>query len=312
MARARRGRPYVAGAALLFASAFPAGPSAPSPTSAPSPGEPADFRVVEAKPGVFAAIADPRRGGAVGNAGFVVGSDAVLVVDAFATEAAARSLLAEIRRRTRLPIRWLVDTHHHRDHCGGNAVFARAGAAVVASEPARERMREKLPPAALPSLTYRDSISIWLGDRRVDVFTKPGHTPGDSLVSIPDADALFGGDLLQKATVPNLADADSEAWVKTLDELARRFPSATLIPGHGDVARPLDMRALRAYLVGLRAAVAGELRRGKSGAALVEAVLPAFAPSYRGWAWSESIPESVAQMERELTGKTGSRPAPTP
>ena len=301
MASVRRVGRCIAGVALLVSAA-----------SATGLEEPADFRVVEVKPGVFAAIADPRREGAVGNAGFVVGSASVLVVDSFATEAVAEKLLAEIRRRNPLPIRWLVDTHHHRDHCGGNAAFAKAGATIVASEPARERMREKMPPAALPSVTYRDAMSIWLGDRRVDVFTKAGHTGGDSLVSVPDADVLFGGDLLQKATVPNLADADSEAWVKTLDELARRFPTATLIPGHGDVARPLDMRALRGYLVGLRAAVAGELRKGKSGAGLAEAVLPTFAPSYRGWTWSDRIPESVTSVERELTGKTASRPSPTP
>ncbi len=49
----------------------------------------------------------------------------------------------------------------------------------------------------------------------------PGHTGGDSLVSVPDADVLFGGDLLQKGTVPNLADAKTDAWIRTLDELAR-------------------------------------------------------------------------------------------
>jgi cyclase len=287
----------------------------------------ADFRLTEVRRGVFAAIAQPGRDAATGNAGFVVGSDAVLVVDSFATEAAAQGLLSEIRRVTSLPVRWLVNTHHHLDHCGGNAVFAKAGAVIVAHENARSRMREAaltrmagVPPAererllqlVLPSETFREALSIWLGDRRVDVYFRPGHTGGDSLVSVPDADALFGGDLLQKATVPNLADADTDAWVRTLDELARRFPSAALIPGHGDVARPVDMRGLRGYLVGLRLAVAAELRRGKSGAELAEAVLPRFAADYRSWSRSEHIADNVAQIERELTGRTESPPAPTP
>jgi cyclase len=232
-------------------------------------------------------------------------------VDSFATPRAAQQLLSEIRRRTVLPVRWLVNTHHHMDHCGGNAVFAKAGAAIVAHENARTRMREAAR-SALPTETYRDAVSIWLGDRRVDVFTKPGHTDGDSLVSVPDANVLFGGDLLQKDTIPNLAQAKTDAWIQTLDELAARFPSATLVPGHGGVARPLDMRPLRDYLVGLRLAVSRELQQGKSGAELSEALLPQLSSRYRRWAWSEHIGDNVAQMEAELTGRTASPPAPTP
>jgi cyclase len=287
----------------------------------------ADFSLAEVRPGVFAAIAQPGRDATIGNSGFIVGSDAVLVVDSFATGTAAERLLIAIRRKTSLPIRWLVNTHHHLDHCGGNGVFAKAGAVIVAHENARSRMRDaalvrmaRVPPPerekflrfSLPSETFRDAVSIWLGDRRVDVFSKPGHTDGDSLVSVPDADVLFGGDLFQKATVPNLADADSQAWVRTLDDLARRFPTATLIPGHGGVARPLDMRSLREYLVVLRLAVAEALQQGKAGATLSEEVVPMLSSRYRSWNWADHIADSVAQMEEELTGKTASVPAPTP
>lgn len=286
-----------------------------------------DFSLAEVKPGVFAAIAQPGRDAAIGNTGFIVGSDAVLVVDSFATGTAAERLLIAIRRKTSLPIRWLVNTHHHLDHCGGNSVFAKAGAVIVAHENARSRLRDaalarmaQVPPPerekflrfSLPSETFRDALSIWLGDRRVDVFSKPGHTDGDSLVSVPDADVLFGGDIFQKATVPNLADADSQAWVRTLDDLARRFPTATLIPGHGGVARPLDMRSLREYLVVLRLAVAEALQQGRSGATLSEEVVPMLSSRYRSWNWADHIADNVAQMEKELTGKMGFPPAPIP
>jgi cyclase len=246
----------------------------------------------------------------------------VLVVDAFATPQAAERLLAEIRKATPLPVRWLVDTHRHRDHWGGNAVFARAGAAVVSTESARTGIlarltrdagpNEKTRSLELPSVTYRDALSIWLGGRRVDVFTKPGHTDGDSLVSVPDADVLFGGDLLQKGTVPNLSDARTDAWVRTLDELAREFPSATIVPGHGGIARPLDMRALRDFLVTLRLSVARGLQEGKTGGALVESVMPRLAP-FRSWTWSEHLDGSVTDVERELTGTAPAPPSsPTP
>ncbi|MEP6993937.1 MAG: MBL fold metallo-hydrolase [Acidobacteriota bacterium] len=285
------------------------------------------FALTEAAPGVFAAIAQPGNDSAIGNAGFIIGSDAVLVVDSFATPRAAQQLLAQIRRRTHLPVRWLVNTHHHLDHCGGNSELAKAGAVVVAHENARSAMRaaalarmapanspekEKSLRGFLPSETYRDSLSIWLGERRVDVFSQPGHTAGDSLVWVPDANVLFGGDLVQKATVPNLSDAKTDAWVQTLDALALRFPSAILVPGHGAVARPLDMRALRDYLAGLRLAVARELQRGDSGAALSDALLPQLRSQYRAWTWSERIGDNLAQVEAELTGKKAFAPAPTP
>jgi glyoxylase-like metal-dependent hydrolase (beta-lactamase superfamily II) len=291
--------------------------------SAAEPAPPPDaFALTEVKPGVFAAIAKAGDETTIGNAGFVVGSEAVLVVDAFATRQAAEALLARIRKTTPRPVRWLVDTHRHRDHWGGNAVFARAGATVVSTENARAGMLarlqrdggadEKARRLELPSLTYRDALSIWLGDRRVDVFTKPGHTDGDSLVSVPDAGVLFGGDLLQKGTVPNLSDANTDAWVRTLDELTRSFPSATIVPGHGGIARPLDMRALRDFLVTLRLSVARGLQQGKTGSALVEDVMPRLAP-FRSWTWSEHLDESVADVERELTDTAApSTPTPTP
>ena len=200
-------------------------------------------------------------------------------------------------------------------------MFAKAGAVVVAQENARDGMearaaaqdaqdRARHPVAlVLPTVTYRDAMSIWLGDRRVDVFTMPGHTGGDSLVSVPDADVLFGGDLLQKNTVPNLADAKTDAWIRTLDELARRFGTAALVPGHGGVARPLDMRALRDFLVTLRLAVTRGLQEGKSGPALAEAVVPQLAP-FRRWAWSEHLDGAVADVEREITG-TATNPSTT-
>ena len=294
---------------------------APTGTKSPASADADGFDLTEVKPGVYAAIARPGDDSTLGNAGFVVGSDAVLVVDAFATPAAAERLLARIRKTTPLPIRWLIDTHQHLDHWGGNSVFAKAGATVVAQELARAEMQARAAgqdaadrarrALVLPSVTYREAMSIWLGDRRVDVFTKPGHSSGDSLVSVADADVLFGGDLLQKGTVPNLADASIEAWIRTLDELAPRFPTATIVPGHGGIARPLDLRGLRDFLVTLRLAVARGIREGKSGTALAEEVLPQLAP-FRKWTWGEHLDGAVADAERQLRGTAASPTPATP
>src|SRR5215831_5825262 len=88
-----------------------------------------DFTIKKLADGVYAAIgADGGKAGS--NAGFIVGSNAVLVVDTFQDVAPAKDLLAEIRKVTNLPIRFVVNTHYHLDHTGGNAVFAEAGATI--------------------------------------------------------------------------------------------------------------------------------------------------------------------------------------
>src|SRR5215475_5698118 len=90
-----------------------------------------DFTVKNIGEGVYAAIS-PDRSQAGSNAGFVVGSSGVLVVDTFVDVGPAKELLADIRRITNLPIRFVVNTHYHLDHTGGNAVFAEAGATILA------------------------------------------------------------------------------------------------------------------------------------------------------------------------------------
>src|ERR1700730_10892066 len=122
-------------ALLLAVTALAVSPMAPGATG------PAHFRLLPVAAGVYAAIAKPGDREAVGNAGFVVGDESVLVVDAFATPAAAQELLGEIRRITKLPIRWVLNTHYHLDHVGGDSVFVRAGACVVAHENARAWVR---------------------------------------------------------------------------------------------------------------------------------------------------------------------------
>src|ERR1700722_5888207 len=81
--------------------------------------------------GVWAAISSPE-GKAGSNAGFVIGSDGVLVVDTFEDPAAAEALLKEIRTKTQLPVRYVVNTHYHLDHVAGNGVYKDAGAVILA------------------------------------------------------------------------------------------------------------------------------------------------------------------------------------
>ncbi len=283
-----------------------------------------DFTVKKLAEGVYAAIS-PDRSKAGSNAGFVVGSNGVLVVDTFEGTEPARELLAEIRKVTNLPIRFVVNTHYHLDHTGGNAVFAEAGATIVAQrnlrgwlrtenlkffganpKPEQKSMVESL---TLPDMVYTDAVDIYLGSRLVQVRYMLGHTGGDSVVIVPDANVVFGGDLVWQKHLPNLIDATTGDWVKTLEKLLADHPSATFVSGHGDVATPDDVRDFHDYLVALRNEISQAQAAGKSGQDLVDAVSTSLKEKYSQWGFQVFLPRNIQQTAAELAG---TKKVPTP
>ncbi len=291
------------------------------------PAAPKHFTLVPAGEGVYAAIAKDGDPAAGGNSGFVIGSECVLVVDTFETPAAAEELAAEIRKITPRPVRWVVNTHYHLDHVGGNEVFSRGGAAIVAHENVRAWLRtenlkwwkeisaedrEKVARLVLPDVGHRDGLVLWLGDREVRVLARPGHTGGDSAVFVPSGNVLFGGDLIWKNTVPNLVDASTDAWVNTLDGFIQVYPSATFVPGHGQVGKALDVRYFRDYLSGLRLAVARGLAKGQSGKDLAAALLEMQRSRFGTWNWFGEFAERNIELTEEEIKGTKKLPKPNP
>ena len=283
------------------------------------------FTLHELAPGVWAAISVPGSH-AGGNTGFVVGTDAVAVIDTFQTPVAAEALLAAIRKTTPLPVRYVVDTHYHLDHVAGNALFAQVGAVVMAQENVRawERsenlkffgakitpeQRQMVESLGLPTLVYRDGVRLDLGGRMVLVRVMPGHTGGDSVIIVPDASVVFTGDLFWDHMLPNLIDADTAQQIATDDAFLSDYPDAAFVPGHGEVGRAADVRAFRDYLAALRQAVAEERKAGKSGQALTDAVLPGLKQKYGDWGYFDYFAvHNIEQTEAELAG-TKKRPVP--
>ena len=270
---------------------------------------------------VWAAIDNPAaKGVAAANGGFVIGDDGVAVIDSFASANAAKELLTEIRQRTELPIKFVINTHYHGDHVGGNGVFADAGASVIAHRNVRtwihaENLRligDKAPQdiktmiqgITRPSVLFLDGVNLYLGDREIQVRFFPGHTGGDSVVFVPDAGVAFAGDLLWRNMVPNMVDGTTPAWIATLDTLVKTNAQYTFIPGHGDVANARDVIAFRDYLDAVRTLVSDVQRLGKTGAALVEAVLPRLKKNYGQWDYFAFLAEpNIRDMEAELSGK---------
>jgi len=252
----------------------------------------------------------------------------VLVVDAFATSAAAEELLGVIHRATPAPVRWVVNTHYHLDHVGGDAVFAGAGAVILGHENLRAWIRTEnlkwraevkpeekamLARLVLPDLTYRDGVTVWPGDLKVAVLSRPGHTGGDSIVVVPRVNVVFTGDLFWNATVPNTIDADTKAWVQTLDRFLEEFPQSTFVPGHGEVGHALDVRFFRDYVSGLRQTVEQALESGKSGQSLIDAVLPLHRARFGAWNWFDQFAEKNIQFaEQEFRGIKRYAPTPVP
>ena len=277
-----------------------------------------DFTLQKIGNGVWAAISSDT-GKAFANAGFVVGDNGVVVIDTFQDPEPAKALLAEIRKITPLPIRFVVNSHYHIDHVNGNDVFAAAGATIVAhrnvrswmrtenlkfwDEPIAADVKARVQSLTLPDVVYDDRIDLYLGTRVLEVRYYPGHTGGDSVVIVPDANVVFCGDLLWKNHYPNLIDATTASWVTTLTTLQANYSSATFVPGHGELASVGDVSAFRQYLVDLRAAASQAQGQGKSGGALVDAVLPGLRAGREKWAFFDDYAkDDILQTAEELSG----------
>jgi len=131
-----------------------------------------------------------------------------------------------------------------------------------------------------------------------------GHTGGDSVVTIPDANVVFGGDLVWQKHLPNLIDATTDAWIKSLETLLSEHPSATFVSGHGDIATPQDVHDFHDYLIFLRDAVEKAQAEGKTGQAVVDNVLPKLQEKYGSWGFFKAFStRNILQTSAELKGE---------
>jgi glyoxylase-like metal-dependent hydrolase (beta-lactamase superfamily II) len=218
----------------------------------------------------------------VSNAGIVATGDGVVVVDALGSPELGEELVAEIRRVTDEPIRWVVVTHYHADHVYGLQALQAAGARVLAhpaaraylgSELAQRRLaasREELFPfvdeatrlVAPDAWMEGEETVLRLGAREIVVrHGGPAHTPEDVVVFVRDAGVLFAGDLVFRGRIPFVGTADSRRWIASLDALLAWQPRV-VVPGHGptSAAPAADLALTRDYLAHLRTTM-GEAAR---------------------------------------------------
>ena len=203
----------------------------------------------------FTAQGDP-------NSGVIVGDDSVMVVEAQATPRLARKVVECVRSVTDKPITHLALTHYHAVRVLGASAFGAreilmsdAARAMVAERgqedwesefdrfPRLFEGHEEIPGLTWPTTTFSESMTVYLGSRRVDLMhLGRAHTAGDAVVWVPDAEAMFTGDIVERRSACYCGDGHFEDWPETLAAIAGFEPRA-VAPGRGDALLGPDMVA---------------------------------------------------------------------
>jgi glyoxylase-like metal-dependent hydrolase (beta-lactamase superfamily II) len=199
-----------------------------------------------------------------GNIGLSVGEDgAFLIDDQFAP--LTERILATVAEHTPQPVRFVVNTHWHLDHTGGNENLGKAGAIIVAHENVRRRMSTEQfiaafnttvpasPPAALPVITFTDSVTFYWNDDEVRVIhVEPAHTDGDSIIHFRKANVIHMGDLYFSGMYPFIdvgREGSLAGMIKAVDRGLKLANDRTkIIPGHGPLSGVGELRAYRRML----------------------------------------------------------------
>jgi cyclase len=247
-------------------------------TLAQAQGGPPDFSKVEIKTtklaGNFYELEG--RGGSIG---VLTGPDGILMVDGEFAQLTPK-IVAAIKQFSSEPIRFLVDTHDHGDHTGGNENFAKMGAVIVAREEVRYRMSHPgpgpngalgvpAPAAALPMITYEGRMHFHMDGEDVQLIQiPPAHTNNDTLVYFPRADIIMAGDYFNSDQYPYIDREDGGTLNGMLDGMALLIgmagPNTKIVPGHGPVADRNRAIAVRDMILVVRDRVAPMVAQGKT------------------------------------------------
>src|SRR4051794_3911902 len=158
-----------------------------------------------------------------------------------------------------------------------------------------------------PSMSFSvGPIPLYFGKPEVVLFSPPGHTGGDILVFVPDANVLFTGDMGWSRTLPNLVDATVVDWITSLDKILVQYPTARFVPGHGQVATAIEIREFRDYLVDLKTRVQRAIADGLTiEQAKQQLTLP---EKYKSFAFQNFAQPNVEDMYKELKGTKFTNP----
>ena len=268
----------------------------------------------------FTAEGDP-------NSGIIVGDDGVMVVDAQATPVMAQQVIERVKKVTDKPIKYVLLSHYHAVRVLGASAYR--GAEILASAGTRSlivergkadmdseigrfprlfRAVESVPGLTWPSITFPDQISVWLGKREVRLMQLgAGHTSGDIVAWVPDAQVMFSGDLIEYHSACYCGDAHFTDWPATLDRLAE-FRADALVPGRGAALKTpsevADGIALTEdFLTTLYGTVADSAAEGRSLKESYDAARRIMDPKFGSFAiYEHCMPFNVSRAYDEANG----------
>ena len=252
------------------------------------------------------------------NSGFIVGDDGVLVIEALMTTAEARHTIAEVKRVTDKPIRWLVLTHYHGDHTFATHHFLPA--AIVAHTECREELIEKWDVSVgdfsrncpelsekfrktrmvPPDVVFVERLTLHVEARRVELlYLGRAHTRGDVFIYLPGDRILFAGDVVDKDTVPYTADGYIGSWITVLDKL-QSLEVERLVPGHGLLGDKTTIQDVHTFLAELRRQAREQFTLDKSAEEATRAIR---LPQFSRWARIDDLRVPVKRLYKEFRGE---------
>jgi cyclase len=225
-----------------------------------APQSPAALTIEKVKDNLYVIIGDG------GNVAVEVTDEGVILVDD-KFERNFPDIMAKVKSVTDKPVKYVLNTHQHGDHTGGNQKLLATSAEIIAQRNARANMAATKMPG-VPRVSFSEETEVFLGGKEVRArYYGRGHTNGDAMVYFPDLKVIHTGDLFT-ASAPFIdysANGSAVDWPKTLDNaLKSDWDFDTVIPGHGPVSKRADLIKYRDNFLAMSGKVSGMVRGGKS------------------------------------------------
>jgi cyclase len=254
------------------------------------------------------------------NTGFLVGSDGVTVIDTCFTERRTHLFLDAVRRVTPLPLRTLVNTHHHGDHTHGNYLLLPA-ATIIGHELCRQEVvatghgaaalfpgvdwgRIEIAP---PFVTLQERLNLYVDDLKVELtYVGPAHTTNDIIAWIPQRKVLFAGDIIFNRGTPFALMGSVAGWLEALETL-RALEPETIVPGHGPLCGPEVIDEVADYLRFVQETARNGL---KAGLTPLQAARQTDLGRFGEWLDQERLAGNLHRAYSELRGEPRGAPLP--
>lgn len=262
------------------------------------------FKSTELAPGIF--MLEGQGGFTGGNLGVMTGPDGVVLIDDGVEQLSTQTLEA-VGKISNHAVDFVINTHSHGDHVGGNPALSNAGATIIGHDNVWQRLSTDgwsgpdgttaLPDGALPTITFSNSMTFHLNGHTAFVFhVAAAHTDGDAVIFFRDADVIHTGDVLFNGLFPFIdldAGGSLSGYIAAQEDvLSLAGPKTRIIPGHGPLASKADLQASHDMLASARDRVQRLIDSGKSEAEVVAADPLA---DFDDWSWDFITTERITQ-----------------